>query len=351
MRLSTLSVLSSLILAAAPAVAQAPDTSPAKEVKKFEKLIGTWEGTGTVTHGPEAPTEKWTSRSSCKWVLGGHFVREDVRIDVPSQANPLEFISLYGWDRENKRYIQVGISNLGSGTLTEVHWTANGKMVTGSTSVAMGELVVDRWVTTFGDGEISFVGNQAEGDGPFYEMVVGTMKRTNAKATEVNIVNASFMPAAVTAHTAAIGKLSGTVGDYKMKGWFIPAPGAPKMDFTGTETVRTIFGGSVIEMVSKGDPSPGMPDYQGIGWIAWDDHEKCFNMTYANNMGEVNIQKGRKQGNKIIMTGAGLYQGQPTSGRGVIELAEDGSFQAFIGHNLMGDMKPIQAFEGIYEKK
>ena len=130
MKLSTLSVLSSLILAAAPAVAQAPDTSPAKEVKKFEKLIGTWEGTGTVTHGPGIPTEKWTSRSSCKWALSGHFVREDVRIEVPSQTNPLEFINLYGWDRENERYVQIEINNMGVGRLNEVHFTDNGKMIT-----------------------------------------------------------------------------------------------------------------------------------------------------------------------------------------------------------------------------
>ena len=29
----------------------------------------------------------------------------------------------------------------------------------------------------------------------------------------------------------------------------------------------------------------------------------------------------------------------------------DVPLRAFIGHNLMGDMKPMQVIEGIYEKK
>lgn len=347
--LPALTLLSAITLVAAPA-AQPPDMSPAKQVKQFEKLIGTWEGSGKVSHGAGMPAEKWTAKSSADWALGGHFVREDVSIKMPSMPNPLEIINLYGWDRENERYVQLEINNIGVARLLEVHFTADGKMITGGKSMMMGEPVVERWVSEFADGEVSFIGQQAEGAGPFYEMVSGSMKRTEAKAADVAIADAAFVPEMVFAQTAAIGKLAGAVGDYKMKGWFVPAPGADKMEFTGAETVHRIFGGSVIEMVTKGDPMPGMPDYEGLGWMSWDDHKKCYNMIYANNMGEVAMQEGRKLGNKIIMTSAGLYQGQPTAGRGVIELEADGSFGSSTGHHIMGDAEPVQVFEGVYEK-
>lgn len=346
-------LITALTVAAAPALAQdPPDISPAKEVEKFAPLVGTWEGTGEVSHGPGMPSEKWTSKSTCSWILGGHFVREDVRIDFAAMPNPLEFINLYGWDRENKRYVQIEINNLGVGRLNEVHFTANGKMITAATAVEMGEPVVERWVNTIGDGEVSFLGHRAQGDGPFYEMVKGTAKRTDKKASEVNIANAAFMPDIMPAPVKAISKLDGMIGDYKMKGWFMPAPGADKMEFSGTETVRKIFGGTVIEMVTKGDKTPEFPiAYEGYSWMAWNDHTQCFDVTYANNMGEVSIQQGRKQGNKMIMNAAAMYQGQPTSARGVLELAEDGSFHSITGHHLTGTEKPMLVFEGTYTKQ
>ena len=225
-------------------------------------------------------------------------------------------------------------------------------MVMGYAGVEMGQSYVDRWINEFGeDGTVGMIGTRAQADGPFYDMVKGTMKRTDKKAAAFKTANASFGGEMIAAQTTAIGKLSGAIGDYKMKGWWIPAPGAEKMEFTAKESVRAIFGGSVIEMKMSGEPSPDVPAYEGLSWMAWDEHNQHYNVIYANSMGEVNIQQGHKDGNKLIMNIAAMYQGDPTSGRGVVELAEDGSFHVSTGHHMMGAHEPFKVFEGIYEKQ
>ena len=64
-------------LLAAPLFAQEPpDMSPAKELKKFEPMIGNWAGTGTFKE-PTGQESKWSAKSTQKWVLNNHFVQED----------------------------------------------------------------------------------------------------------------------------------------------------------------------------------------------------------------------------------------------------------------------------------
>ena len=349
MKFSRLSTLS-LFLCASLAVAQEEMTKPAQQVQKFAPLVGTWEGSGIVRHEPGGPEETWKAKSSARWVLGGHFLREDVGIRMPSMPTPLEFCHLYGWDRENERYVVIDVSNLGIARINEVHWTPGGKMVTAKQSIMQGMLIVERTVTEFSDDKVSFVLHEAIGDGDFFEHVRGEMKRTNEKPTEVDVVDAAFSPEIVATAQKRLSRFGPCVGRYKMKGWFIPTPGAAKQDFSGSETIRAIFDGSVIEMISKGDPMPGMPDYAGIGWITWDDHAKCYKMTYANNMGEVVAQECRFIGDQLVVTSAALYQGEPTCMRGVIEIGDQG-FRKYTAHALTAAMPPRQIFEATYEKQ
>ncbi len=349
MRFSPLSTLP-LFLCASLAVAQEETSAPAKQVQKFAPLVGTWTGSGIVRHAPEGPEETWTSKSSARWALGGHFVREDLRIEMASMPDPLEFCNLYGWDRENERYIVIEVSNLGSARINEVHWTATGKMVTASQSVMQGMPVVERWVTEIGDGKISFVGHEAISDGDFFEHVRGEMTRTNKQPTDVGIVDAAFAPEIVATAQKQLKRFAPTLGRYEMTGWFIPTPGAPKMDFTGDETVQAIFGGTVIESISKGDPIEGMPNYEGLGWITWDDHAGCYRTIYVNNMGEIGDEEGRFIGTQMVMTSSALRQGQPTCVRGVLEIDAKG-FRSYTAHSLTAALPPQLIFEATYEKK
>jgi hypothetical protein len=123
------------------------------------------------------------------------------------------------------------------------------------------------------------------------------------------------------------------------------------MNFTGVESVRAIFGGTVIEMTSKGDATEDMPAYEGQAWMTWDDHRKCYHLLYANNMGEVAEQQGWLRDSELVFTAAQLHQGQPTVHRGVLELNDDGEFSHYVGHSMTGTNPPIQSFDATYTKK
>ena len=341
-RLSVLSV----VLCASFASAQDMDTSPAKEVQKFAPLIGSWEGDGLVRHAAAGPSEKWTAKASTGWALNGHFVREELRIEFESMPNPLKFTNYYGWDKENERYVVIEVSNLGTAKVQELHWDGDDKLLSTKSSTMMGQLIVERWVTEIGDGVIKFAGHQSQGAGEFFEQVTGSMKRTDRKQQEIATVEAAFAPDMVGPLAKKIGKLTKVCGTYEMTGWFSMAPDMPKMDITGTETARSIFDGSLIEMRMKGQPM----NYEGLSWFSWDDHDGCYKMTYCNNMGEVATQDCRIMGNKLVFTQSTMYMGQPTCSRGVLTLGDDGSFKSFSSHVMQADQDPRENFGATYKK-
>ena len=63
------------------AAAQDMDMSPVKQLQRFAPLIGVWEGGGVSTSGRDGPEMAWSARASVGWILGGHFVREHLRIE------------------------------------------------------------------------------------------------------------------------------------------------------------------------------------------------------------------------------------------------------------------------------
>ncbi len=115
------------LLVANPLVAQEDQPmgmpQPAKELAKLSRLIGHFKGQGTAKHSPDQPASNWTSITHCRKVLGGHFLREDVRIDMGEEKPaPLMFRTFYGVDQNNKRFTYQSIGNMGhaeKGELTE----------------------------------------------------------------------------------------------------------------------------------------------------------------------------------------------------------------------------------------
>lgn len=53
--------------------------SPAKELAKFEPLIGDWTGTGKMTEGNGVATN-WTAETTYQWCLNKHFVQQDFEL-------------------------------------------------------------------------------------------------------------------------------------------------------------------------------------------------------------------------------------------------------------------------------
>ena len=132
MRLQILPLL--LPLLTTPLLAQEGDAemAPATEVSAFHKLLGTWEGNGTVNNGPDAPPMKWTATANNTKVLGGHFVQEDTHIAFHGDGAPpaLAFRTLYGFNRETKRSVAFTISNMGTAESKQIHWV-DGKLMHG----------------------------------------------------------------------------------------------------------------------------------------------------------------------------------------------------------------------------
>ena len=352
----------SLLLCTAPAVTQEDMLKPAKQLQKYASLVGTWEGSGTVIDAPSAPptrsrptaarvANKWTAKSTYQWVLGGHFLRQDTRVDLGEQGT-LAFCNFYGWDRETQRYMLFEHSNMGTAEAIELHWPAEDTMVHVSTGVEGGKPLVERWTSKIRGNTLTFSCHQALGNSDFFVHARGEMKRTSKTVPMVKVVDAAFMPNIIIA-AKKIKPLKGMIGSYKMKGWMIE-PGQPKTDISGIETVSLMFGGTLVQLEVKGDPRldmPKMPAYEGWGCIAWNDHKQCYTSFWLSNYGEIGIDECRIADNRLIMTIARLHQGQPIAGRSVIELGANGQITKLYADRILAAGEPQRTLEAIYTKQ
>ncbi len=340
-----------VLLSAAPAFAQEDPTKPAPQVKKFAPLIGTWEASGTFAEGPGGERKKWTEVATAKWVLGGHFVQEDVEINLGAQYGTLAFRNFYGWDNENQRYIRLEVSNYGSAQVNEVHWVDDNTMVYASQGMEMGQFSVERWTTKFDGDTITMRSEAAFGAGEFYNHVEGTSKRTSAKARDAKAINAAFMPDMNNA-PAKVKMLASMAGTYRMEGWMVP-PGMPKVNISATEQMGWILGNTVMEVRLKGDPVPEMGNMEYLAWgcWAWDDNANCLKSFWLSNMGEVGADEMRRVGDKFIITVAGPYQGQPRVMRGIMEIDESGAISQYDAHTVQGDEDPVHSFHAKYKRQ
>jgi len=73
-----LTISLSLALLCASATTQMPGSSA--ELEKLDRLLGHWQGTGTVG-GPEGPMTTWTATVDARRVLGGHWLRQDMTVE------------------------------------------------------------------------------------------------------------------------------------------------------------------------------------------------------------------------------------------------------------------------------
>ncbi|MFH0946362.1 MAG: DUF1579 family protein [Planctomycetota bacterium] len=343
----------SVLFCLATARAQEEMFQPAPEVQKFAGLVGTWEGSGSVMMSPDGEASEWTSASTYRWVLGGHFLREDTVIRGEGMGEGMAFRGLMGWDRENKRYISYSLSNMGVLNTTEVHWTADDTMVSVSNSMEGSEPAVDRWVTHLGKGALRFTGHRAVGAGEFFLHVQGEGKRVSTEVKEIPTVQGAFMPEAISG-AEEMKRIGVIAGKYQMKGWVIPAAGADPMQISGSETIEPIYGGTALEVVTVGDPAPEFPDmtYEGMGWFAWNQHDQRYDTVFLNSMGELGRGPCWWSGNStLIMTMESLYQGQPMVGNYIMELGEGGRLKSSFGHSIMGDSEPQKTFEATYIAK
>lgn len=321
---------------------------PAKELEKFSRLIGYWQGQGTSRMGPSKPMAKWTSTSHVRKVLGGHFLREDTHIESDSWQTPLQFISFFGYDQHKKRHIKIDVSNFGTAERTEISFQDDDTMVSASTKLLDGKRTVERWITRLGEGKVSYVGNMVIGDGEWFVHVKGTSTKVDGKP-KTEIVDAAFM--GMTSNDN-MGKLKGMTGTWKFKGEMLMSPGMPMIPISGESITERLFGGMVLRTIVNGDPVNGQA-YKGWYAMVWDPAEQNYVSVAVNNLGHSAIETGVwVSGTELLFTSAlPWYGGIPSAYSGVMKCADDGTLKSYISHSIIGTHEPVKSFQIEYTKK
>jgi hypothetical protein len=326
-------------------LAPAQEPQPAPELSHYDRLLGSWESSGTVNMGPEgAASAPWTAVSHSRKVMGGHFVRTDMRIDIQGeQPGTLGFITFYGWDPERKRHVAYEVSNMGMLAETEVNWLDADTMLTVSASNHMGQPTVERWITKLKKDSHELVGEKAVGDGSWHVHVQG--KSTKSK-DEKRVAVADLGPFMV-APDAAMADARKLAGTYEVKGAFTMNPADPLMEFSGQETAKPIFGGTILEFTVSGEPG----NFEGWNALAYDPAQARYRMVGLSSMGFACVQDGWRVGKDWVFTAAGTFQGTPTVNRTTISLDETGHMAKASAQTMTGTSEPYTCFHATYTLK
>ncbi len=322
--------------------------APASQLKKFEPFIGDWQVSGTMRATADAPETPWTARESLRWALGGHFVQQELLIEFGEAMPSLAFTGFMGWDNEHQRYVSLGASNLGEVAHMEPQFPDDNTMIVARTGFMEGQLMVERNILKIGDGTYSFEIEMAMGDGPFFTTVKGTATRSAARGQAL-AVEATMSMAPPAAEMATFEKF---VGESDIVGTMIPAPGAPEMPITGTETFSMIMGGTVMKNRVIGDAGPGAPPYEGIGFTAWNPVDQCYDMISVDNMGMSGKAQLRDMGNGVFVgTASAMMYGQPTVTRTILTCDAQGIPVSVVADSIAGTGDVQRVFSGKYSRK
>jgi hypothetical protein len=282
-------------------------------------------------------------------VLGGHFLREDLRIDTkggPEGFPPIIMRSFQGWDRERKRYVVVTASNMGGVQANDMHFTDDRTIVTVNHSVRDGVPMLERGISKYDGDKATFTIETSQGAGPFFIMVEGKGKRSGSgyKLSDED-AKLSMAPA-----PEQMGRLLKGLGTYHMKGYYIMMPGAPRTAFSGTEATESLFGGNVILGHIVSDPSE-TPAYEGWSLAAWDSSKDCYYNCWFDNMGMFGESESRwDEDGKLVGTLASLAFGKPVVERWIVSYGEDGAPKRMVSDRITSVHEPARVFEGEYSK-
>jgi hypothetical protein len=145
-------------------------------------------------------------------------------------------------------------------------------------------------------------------------------------------------------------QLSQFVGDWDAVGRFRMTPEEDWQDYTGSCTYKYIADGAILLMEYKAEMM-GMA-FSGYGWQCWDREKKEWQSTWADNMGgRITMYTGQKEGNKTVMTGDDLWQGQAYKTRMTTFDETDKSFKWLMEHSMDGGQIWYTGMEATYTKK
>ncbi|MGE3171276.1 MAG: DUF1579 family protein [Planctomycetota bacterium] len=333
-------ILSVLTLAAGVQTVRAQDMpQPAPELQKLSVFVGDWEGSGTAVMAPGQPESGWTSQTTYRWALGKHFLQADTSIVFEGQPQPMVFREFMGWDRENRRYVNLAVNNMGEAGVHPVHFVGDDSLCGLMLWVRDGEPQAERALTKFTKDSMSMSITFLGVEGPAREGVTGTFRRV-AKAQPTAIEAAHSL----WGNPAEMQKMVRMCGTFDVAGSMVMAPGTPEFPITGRDTIRSLFDGAIVHIETH-----GQPDYESQGFYSWSAADQCYLMSYANSMGQVGSMKvWFADDNTLVGTSAGLDMGTPSAQRVVVTLDDQGRPKNVLCHGLIGTHAPMRTFEADY---
>jgi len=330
-------------LLATPCLRAQDVPAPAAELAKLKPLAGHWQGSGTATMEPGQPPAKWTAAVKAEWVLGGHWLMSDTAVDFAT-GEKMRFLEYFGWDRENRHYVSVAVNNMGEVVLSRPHLLGDDTMVVMTSNLRQGTPEVERAVTKFGADAQSFTITFFGARGPAADGVTGKLERTTKAEPPPIESAAALMPV-----RPEMAKLARMTGRFDVAGEMTMMPGAPAIKIKGTDEVRTLFGGGVVQVATTGTAEGMSGTYQAHGYYAWDAEHDCYAMLMVSSMGEVMNGACRFAGDdKLIQTFAGLHMGQAFVARTVMDLDESGKPVKAVNHSCAGTAEPMRDFIATY---
>jgi len=320
---------------------------PASQLAAFKPMVGHWQGEGTAQMQEGAPMTPWTATVLSDWVLGGHFLQSDVTIEFEGMGT-MRLREYLGWDGENNRYAQITINNLGEGSLTHPTIDDEGTLRVMSRRVNEGSPYTERVVSRYSGDKSTFSVEFLPNDGPVTLAVEGAFVRTE-KVTPSDLYKAEpLMPPMAMPGHEPMTKLGRMAGVFDFEGEMIMAPGMPKTTIAGRDTIRQLFGGSVLQVETKGT-AEGMPgEYEARGYYAWNPTDNCYQLMSVSNFGEIGAMQGHFVDNALVCIYAGRSMGNPTALRVILNVDAEGRPASIENHSCIGTAAPMLSFAGKY---
>ncbi|MCA8959246.1 MAG: DUF1579 family protein [Planctomycetes bacterium] len=318
-------------------------SGPHPQMRQLEPLIGNWSLEGTAKFTPDASAMSWTGVATISRILDGHFVQEDLRLDI-GMPTPLVYRTIYAWDPERRCFRTYGFGNNGEVRYCDVHWH-DGKLLGSSQSLEDGVPSFDRWVTVpSGDTQTFFVERCIAGGEPF-RMLEGRATRAEegfSLETESDVPATAPIP-------GSMKKLEFQLGRFRLTGEMQMMPGSPMVPVGATETIRSFLGGQVHYSTIEGDPFPGTDiGYRGQVYLGWDARYGHYRALELGRFGERIEYDVRPDGDKLVFTASTVLYGSPQLLRSIVTRTEGGGLH-MVSHKATASGDWERVFESTSE--
>jgi len=342
--------LSTALLAAA-AAQEAPDMapadmSPAKEVARFEPLIGNWVGEGKMKE-PRGVETAWVAKMTYQWCLNKHFVQQDFEVRFEGLVTPMTFRNYLGWDREQRRYVSILASNEGHVRIHPVTFLPDGTMLQVKEQSQAGTPYAERAKTKVDGDSLSMIIDVLMAEGESLTMIDSNFRRAD-EAFEVDWGEDSWSDAVPHAQLKRVGAMRGM---YAMEAEMIMVPGAPAVAVAGRDIITKVWNGNVIYQRTEGSAEGAPQPYESHSFWGWDQQARCVRVVFVDSMGQLGQMLARWVDDQLVTTGSRTIGGVPTTQRYILKFGRKGQLRSGVGHTVMGLMDPFVSFKSTYKRR